>query len=82
MDDDRTGDPNHTVGLVHTLVGLTTIGSVLAVVVLILLVAIPKLSGRTLGLKGAPNKPQLLELAKLEPRLLKLPHRSKREGSR
>lgn len=82
MDDDRTGDRNPTVGLVHTLVVLTTIGSVLAVVVLILLVVIPKLNGRILGLKGVPNKPQLLELAMPEPRLLKLPHRSKREGSR
>ena len=81
MDDDRTGDPSHTVGLDHTVV-LTTISSVLVVVVLILLGGIRRLSGLIPTLNVVHRQPKLLESALQDQILPKRLQRNKRVGSK
>jgi len=82
MDDDRTGDPNHTVGLDHTVVALTIISSVLVGVVLILLGGIQRLNGRIRMLNVEPNRPLVLALEQQDRHLLRPLSRNKRVGDR
>jgi len=82
MDDDRTGDPNHTVGLDLTVVALTTISSVLVGVVLILLGGIQRLNGRIRMLNVEPKVPLPLALEQQDRHLLKPLSLNKRVGGR